>query len=334
MTNPPCKPDTINALQYGVDHALAMLAGMQLDVFSPLQHGPMTTEQIADAIGVAPTRLPLLLYALVAAGLLTEQDGQFANTDEAQHFLVKGQPAYMGKMQNMLAHQWKIRLQTAESLQTGVPQARVDFTQSSQDELEVYLRRLHSQDTGEAAPTLVEHYDFSSATTLVDIGGGAGGLTIAFAKVCPHLRATVVDLPQVTPITEKIVAEEGIADRITILAADVVNHPLPGSYDVAVMQNFTQVLSPNDVLRAIQHIGAAINPGGAIYIIGHVLDDSRTFPPIALGFNLTCINQYDVGEAYPEQTYRDWLSAAGFVDIERASFTLSGGRSLMTARKP
>ena len=68
---------------------------MQLKVFTPLQNSPMTAEQIADEIGVVPTRLPLLLYALVAAGLLTEQDGQFANTPEAQHFLVKGKPSYM-----------------------------------------------------------------------------------------------------------------------------------------------------------------------------------------------------------------------------------------------
>ena len=58
----------------------------------------MTSEQIAEAIGVAPTRLPLLLYALVAGGLLTEQDGRFSNTPEAQHFLVKDAPAYMGQL--------------------------------------------------------------------------------------------------------------------------------------------------------------------------------------------------------------------------------------------
>jgi len=54
---------------------------------------------------------------------------------------------------------------------------------------------------------------------------------------------------------------------------------------------------------------------------------------MASGFNLTCINQYYVGEAYTEHEYRDWLSNAGFIDVERADFTLSGGRSLMTARK-
>ena len=96
MENSTPRPDTINALRFGVDSALAMLAGMQLEVFTPLQHGAMTTEEIANAIGVAPTRLPLLLYALVAAGLLNEQDGRFSNTPETQHFLVKGSPLYMG----------------------------------------------------------------------------------------------------------------------------------------------------------------------------------------------------------------------------------------------
>ena len=80
MENPIPRPDTINALRFGADASFAMLAGMQLEVFTPLQHGPMTAEQIADAIGIVPTRLPLLLYALVAAGLLTEQDGRLSNT--------------------------------------------------------------------------------------------------------------------------------------------------------------------------------------------------------------------------------------------------------------
>jgi len=80
MENSASRPDTVNKLRSGADAAFAMLAGMQLDVFTPLKDGPLTTEQIADAIGVGPTRLRLLLYSLVAAGLLTEQDGRFSNT--------------------------------------------------------------------------------------------------------------------------------------------------------------------------------------------------------------------------------------------------------------
>lgn len=84
---------------------------------------------------------------------------------------------------------------------------------------------------------------------------------------------------------------------------------------------------------AVKHIGAALNPGGKIYIIGQILDDSRLSPPEAVGFNLSFINQYDAGESYTEKKYREWLSEAGFVEIERANFLLSDGSGFMTAQK-
>lgn len=83
MESPVPRPDTINKLRFAADAAFAMLAGMQLDVFTPLQEGPKTAEGIAHAFGVGPARLRLLLYGSVVAGLLTEQDGRFSNTSEA-----------------------------------------------------------------------------------------------------------------------------------------------------------------------------------------------------------------------------------------------------------
>ena len=51
MASPEPRPDTINALRYGADASFAMLVGIQLDVFTSLQNGPMTAEQIANATG-------------------------------------------------------------------------------------------------------------------------------------------------------------------------------------------------------------------------------------------------------------------------------------------
>jgi hypothetical protein len=91
------------------------------------------------------------------------------------------------------------------------------------------------------------------------------------------------------------------------------------------------VLSAQDARRALQNIGAVLNPGGKLFIIGQILDDSRRFPLDAVGFNLTFINYFDAGESYTESEHRGWLSAAGFIDIERS--LLPDGGSLMTARK-
>jgi SAM-dependent methyltransferase len=331
MEGPGPRPDTINKLRFGADAAFAMLAGMQLDLFTPLKGGPMTAEDIAHAIGVGgPARLRLLLYALVVAGLLTEQDGCFSNTPEADQFLVKGAPLYMG---TLLSHRWIANLsKTAESIRSGVPQAKVDFSNSPQQELEAFLRRINVL-TIAAARALLEKYDFSSAKTLVDVGSGGGGLAITITKACPQIKATAIDLPQIVPITQKIVEEERATERVKVVAADVVSGSLPGSYDIAVLRSLLQVLPPQDARLAVQHIGAAINSGGKIYIIGQILDDSRTSPLEAVGFNLIFINESDAAESYTEREHRDWLSEAGFIDIERANFLLPDGSGLLMARK-
>jgi hypothetical protein len=58
------RPDIINKLRFGAEAAIAMLAGMQLDVFTPMKDGPLTAEQIASAIGAKSDRLRLLLWSL------------------------------------------------------------------------------------------------------------------------------------------------------------------------------------------------------------------------------------------------------------------------------
>ena len=333
MASPVRRPETINKLRFAADAALAMLAGMQLDVFTPLQAGPKTAEEIAHAIGVGPARLRLLLYSLAAAGLLTEQDGHFSNTPEASHFLVKGIPSYMGdRHATLFSTRWAWGLKTAESIRTGIPQAKIDFSNSSTEQLEAFLRRINAGSVAATRALLASH-DFSSIKTLADVGCGGAGVAITITQDCAQLEATAIDLPQITPITRKIVNEERATDRVKVLTADVLNGPLPGSYDAAILRALIQVFSPEDARLAVKNIGAAIKPGGKIYIIGQILDDSRQSPPAAVGFNLNFINTFDAGESYTEQEYREWLCEAGFVDIERASCMLASENGLITARK-
>ena len=135
-------------------------------------------------------------------------------------------------------------------------------------------------------------------------------------------------------VAKKIIDSEGAADRIQVLAADVLSGPLFGSYDVVILRALLQVLSSEDARLAVKNVAAAINPGGRIYIIGQILDDSRISPPEAVGFNLSLISQFDSGESYTEREHRSWLSEAGFVGIERADFLLPDEHGLMMARKP
>jgi SAM-dependent methyltransferase len=323
--------ETISKLRFAVDAGFAMLAGMQLDLFTPLKSGSMTADELAAALSVNPGRLRLLLYVLVAAELLTEKEGRFSNTEEANKYLVKGEPSYMGNRHAAIAMRWRHNFGTAESIRRGAPSGKLDFAKASADELETFLRNINAT-AAPSAHALVKSADFSSIKTLLDLGCGGGGMSITITKLCPHVTATAVDLASVTPITQKIVSEEGAAERVKVLAAHGVKGPLPGTYDAAVVKSFLQVLSANDARRAIQNVFKVMNPGGRLFIIGQILDDSRLSPLDAVGFNLGFINLFDSGESYTEGEHREWLTAAGFVDIERSPLTDIG--SLMTARKP
>ena len=48
MTSPPLRPETIEKLASAVYPAFAMVAGMQLDVFTPLKDGPLSVEPLAQ----------------------------------------------------------------------------------------------------------------------------------------------------------------------------------------------------------------------------------------------------------------------------------------------
>ena len=94
LTTTATTPEVINDLTSGVYPAFAMLAGMQLDLFTPLGDGPMSAQELADALGVGPAKLKPLLYSLVTANLLRVNGEVFSNTSEANHFLVQGRPSY------------------------------------------------------------------------------------------------------------------------------------------------------------------------------------------------------------------------------------------------
>jgi predicted O-methyltransferase YrrM len=329
-TTPP-QPTTIQHLATAVYPSFAMLAGMQLDVFTPLKNGPLTAAQLADVLGVKGEKLSPLLYALVAADLLTVDGERFANTPEAEHCLVRGKPTYLGGRHENVSDMWATLLHTAESIRTGVPQCKRDFATMSPDAQLPFFRGLHPG-TVAAGRDLASRHDFSVYQTLADVGGGSGGMALALTDAYPQLRATVIDLPAVTPITQRFITEAGAADRVKVMAADVVHAPLPGQYDVAVMRAFLQVLSPEDALQALRHIEAALTPGGVIHIVGRVLDDARRSPLGAVGFNLLALNSFDAGGAHTERAHREWLTLVGLTEMTRVS--LAEGLGIMTAHKP
>ncbi|MHA1568261.1 MAG: methyltransferase, partial [Alphaproteobacteria bacterium] len=245
-------------------------------------------------------------------------------------YLVKGERRYMGSSHEVYSDLWDAMLHTSDSIRAGAPQCMHDCSEMSRDELAVFMRGLDAG-ANAAGRKLVKDYGLTEYRHLLDVGGGSGGLARAICEAVPGLDATVTDLPTVASLAQEFNEKAGLAERIRILANDTVATPPEGGYDLAVLRNFLQVLGPEKARAALINVGKVMEPGGSVFIIGRVLDDSRLTPADTAGMNLVFLNIYEGGQSYTESRHREWLAEAGFENMTRTE--IAGGYSIIRARK-
>jgi SAM-dependent methyltransferase len=312
------KPASVTEMRAAVEPALALLAGMQLGVFTVLGAGERSAQELAAQIGCDAGRLSRLLYALAHVGLLKMTDGRFRNGPEAAEVLVAGKPGYVGGAHEVIAKVWSANLNTAESIRTGKPVAEHDFSTAKPEDTAAFLRGLGPGGLA-FGRTLAGMLDLSRAGSVIDIGGGAGTVLAGIRERWPELKATLLELPEVIVHAGPILAEMGAAE-VALEEGDILRGPTRNKHDLAILRAVIQVLSPADAERAIRHTAQSLNPGGEAVIAGWgILDDDRLGPRSGVFVNLTFLNFYRDGEAYTEQQYRSWMEAAGFSGIERSS---------------
>jgi hypothetical protein len=327
MTNrdTPLAPRTIQKLESVVPPALAMLAGMQLEVFTALSDGPQTAQAIASRLGLAEQRLRRLLNALVLTGLMERRGEHFANSAEASEFLVKGRTRYIGGVHELLAELWHADFNTAASIRTGIPQALHDFAAMPDTQSIAFLRGLMPGALA-VGRELAQRFDFSKCRSVIDVGGGPGSVLVGLCETYPNLRGTLFDLPQVVHLASSLIQDSDYVGRIAIEPGDILAAAPRSRHDAVVIKAVVQVLSPAEAALAIRHACAALVPGGTIYIVGGgILDNNELSPPGAVFLNLTLLNLYRGGGAYTEAQYFTWLAASGCVAPKRITLDNQSG---------
>jgi hypothetical protein len=302
-----------------------MLAGMQFEIFTLLAGRSRSASELSAMLGVAEERLSRLLYALVACGLLEHREAGFSNTPEAARFLVKGLPGYIGGMHELLSQLWHADLMTAQSIRSGRPAALHDYTAASDEEMAAMLRGMHASAIS-AGRDFLRHFDFSEYRSIVDIGGGSGGLVATLCEAHPGLQGTLFELPRTAALAAPILKETPGGEHVSIEVGDILSSSPRGKHDAVLLRALVQVLQPADAALAIANAAAALRPGGTIYIAGGgILDDDRLAPRAAVFLNVTFMNLYPAGASYTEAEHREWLCAAGCGDLRRITLPSGGG---------
>ena len=300
---------------------LLSAAVAHFNLFGRLSQQPMTPAELGSALGLAERPTNVLLTALRAFDLLSaDGQGRLYLTELAREHLLPGAAFDVGDYVGLAANSPGV-LEMVERLRSNKPAshgAGVAFiyregTKSAMEN-EAAARHFTLALAGRAknvASLLAERVPLpDGAKRLVDVGGGTGIYSIAFLQKYPHLRAIVMDRPEVLKVAQEMAAAYGVADRLTAQPADMFRDALPGDADVVLLSNILHDWDVPECRTLIGRCAAALRPGGQLLIHDVFLNDALDGPlPIALySAALFCLTE---GRAYSAAEYRTWLTEVG-----------------------
>jgi SAM-dependent methyltransferase len=283
-------------------HALHLLGALQ-----PLTQAPCTAPHLADLLHLPqPRRLAAALQALAAEGLLTTRPDLNGLTtyrwNEAHTLPTSSPPRGLlpgwGQLADVLRHDQPVDLSLPD---------RPDLLLRYHD----HLARIAEPLAEALAPRL-------HATHLLDLGGGLGGYTLPWLDAHANGRATLLDAPEVIQLAAR--ARLDATPRLTLRAADLLNHDLPTDADLILLSNVLHLLAPDDACRLLQRAADALLPGGRLLLRELDLDPEGLKPLTSAWFHLNMAIFTESGAVHPPEALHAWMLQAGLTSIERWSF--------------
>ena len=323
-------PDDFQELIRGYQSSRIVLTAIELDIFSEVARSgeQANATTLSNTLGTEARGTETLLNALVALSLLTKEGGVYANGLVATRYLAFGAPDDARAALKHNLSLWNTWSSLTDRLRTGKP---VDFTSMAQRGAEdwtvPFIAAMH-RNAAHRAPLVVRSVGADGVRRLLDIGGGSGAYSIAFAQSNPTLSADIFDLATVLPIAEGHVANAGLSARVRTRAGDLTRDDFGGksgdSYDLVLLSAICHMLGPDENL-------AALMPGGRVAIQDHVMNDNGTAPRAGALFAINMLVGTPNGSSFSLTQYRQWLVQAGFSDVQHVR--LPGPNDLLLARK-
>ena len=167
--------------------------------------------------------------------------------------------------------------------------------------------------------------------SVLDVGGGSGIFCMEFINRKPGIRAAIFDLPNVLPISKKIIDRESYSGKIELHEGDYTADPLPGGFDLVFLSAIIHSNSHETNQELVQKCYNSLNAGGKIVIQDWIMNDSKTEPPQGALFSINMLVGVEGGDCYSQNEVSTWMRDAGFTDI--AKNMLDAGLGQMTGVK-
>lgn len=304
---PPPSPDLWTLID--LETPWSVMVAVTLGVPEQTAGGPVGIEDLARQVRADPDFLLRVLRKLAGHGLFDVTEGPRVALTEAGRVLLGRNPGLdLDGIGGRMANVWSTLLQ---AVRTGRSAYADRFGKTFWEDLDANPAIAASFDEmmgpaghGTPNPEIVPDGDWSGIRTVVDVGGGTGSLLAAILRAHPDLEGMLVDLPETIERARRFLAEQGVADRVSLSGQSFFD-PLPRGGDLYVLHRVLNDWPDTDKHRLLARCAEAMGPDSRLMVLGGVAGDDEDADPELLMMVLV-----GAGDT-PLRRFRELAAAAG-----------------------
>jgi SAM-dependent methyltransferase len=319
---------------YATDMLIAAIKG--LDLFTRLDAHPGSVQAIARHYGFHERAVDVMTTLFVAMGLLDRDGDTLRTAPLAREHLVASSPWFAGPYFPRVEDR-PIARDLIEVLKTGAPARFAGRADEDDWHQAMQTERVAGEFTAAMdcrgvviAPALARNLPLDGGARLLDVAGGSGVYACAYAAASPELRAAVLERPPVDRVAARAIAERGLTDRVSVIAGDILQDPLPAGFDVHLFSNVLHDWDTGIVCQLLASSARALAPGGRV-IVHEAFLDARKTGPLSIARYSVLLMHVTQGRCYSTAEIGSWLEEAGFDTLAHVPTAL--GRSAMIAAR-
>jgi len=300
---------------FWISRAVYVIA--KLGIPDLLESGPKTAAELASATNTHAPSLFRILRALVSVGVLSsDENGRFAQTPLSET-LVTDEPGSLRwfAVSELGQEHYPAWGNLMHSVKTG--EIAFDnffgvdiwkYFQQNPDDAAVFNNSMTSvtAHTNEAITSL---YDFSQFGTIVDVGGGHGGLITSILEKNPEVKGVLFDAAEVIEGARPKIEAAGLSDRLETVAGDFFKS-VPEGGDAYVMKWIIHDWDDEKSNTILKNIRTQMQPNSKLILVDCVVPETDE-PHFSKFIDLNMLVMTG-GKERTEKEFAQILEAAGF----------------------
>ncbi|MEO5997638.1 MAG: methyltransferase [Chitinophagaceae bacterium] len=312
---------------FGFAASRAIGVTAELCIADLLKDAPKTAEELAKQTNVHARSLYRLLRVCASISVFSEDsENRFSLTPLAEP-LLSDAPGSLRAYAAMITSDWVYPAwaELSYTVKTGKPAFEkvfgmhvFEYFERDKTAAKLFDDAMTSL-TAFGCAAVVNAYDFSSISKLVDVGGGKGLLLASIFAKYPNLKGVLFDTPTVVSGAETLLAEHGVRDRCETVGGNFFES-VPGGGDAYILKTVIHDWNDEECITILKNCRKAVREGGKVLIVEELMREGNE--PSMVKFVDLLMMVVASGCERTEREYRRLFDEAGF-KLSRIVSTMS-----------